>query len=162
MVRIPSGIDQREWIATHTLGLYHNINQLYDSISEMCAHCRNMTGPEKRRFTWERLFIAERNLEMSNFSFEKRFEKTDDRGKAIKYSAPQHCAMVFSYCQDKLSDTELFPTKFGNKVFIFGKKTFLGLDFPYDFIDQVQVINFHLWSVLCHIYHAHWIDVQVG
>ena len=73
-----------------------------------------MTGPEKRRFTWERLFIAERNLEMSNFSFEKRFEKTDDRGKAIKYSAPQHCAMVFSYCQDKLSDTELFPTKFGN------------------------------------------------
>ena len=55
MVQIPSGIDPREWIATHTLGLFHNINQLYDAISEVCAHCRNMNGPEKRRFTWERL-----------------------------------------------------------------------------------------------------------
>ncbi|CAG5113063.1 Oidioi.mRNA.OKI2018_I69.chr2.g7210.t1.cds [Oikopleura dioica] len=124
MVRIPSGIDPREWIATHTLGLFHNINQLYDAISEVCTHCRNMNGPEKRRFTW-----------------------TDDRGKAIKYSAPQHCAMVFSYCQDKLSDTTLFPTKFG-------------LDFPDDFIDQVQVIIFHLWTVICHIYQNHWTDVQ--
>ena len=121
MVRIPSGIDQREWIATHTLGLYHNINQLYDSISELCAHCRNMTGPEKRRFTWIRLFIDKHNFRRSIFHL-KSFEKTDDRGKAIKYSAPQHCAMVFSYCQDKLSDTALFPTKFGKINIHFLKK----------------------------------------
>ena len=74
------------------LGLFHNINHQYGALSELCTSesCRTMTGPGGVVFHWQ-----------------------DDRGKRIHCSAPQYCDSAMTYCQQRVTNTDIFPTKYG-------------------------------------------------
>lgn len=50
LVKLPYCIDQKEWLALHTVAFFENINLLYGTISEFCtnAGCPEMIGPENR------------------------------------------------------------------------------------------------------------------
>ena len=69
MISLPSGIDVQEWIATHALALFHNVDHHYAVVSELCTadSCPTMNGPAQSIFLW-----------------------LDERGKKIKCSAPQY------------------------------------------------------------------------
>jgi len=47
VVSKPQYVDTKEWIATHTISLFHNINLIYGTISEYCTAetCPLMQGP---------------------------------------------------------------------------------------------------------------------
>lgn len=126
MVQVPDGLGSNEWIAMHTLGLFHNINHQYGALSELCTSesCRTMTGPGGVVFHWQ-----------------------DDRGKRIHCSAPQYCDSAMTYCQQRVTNTDIFPTKYDQ-------------EFPANFLDEVKTIMGYLWSVVCHIYHRHWIQCK--
>ena len=74
------------------LGLFHNINHQYGALSELCTSesCRTMNGPGEVVFHWQ-----------------------DDRGKRIHCSAPQYCDSAMTYCQQMVTNTAIFPTRFG-------------------------------------------------
>jgi len=47
MIELPMGVDEQEWIATHALALFHNVDHHYGVISELCTadSCPTMRGP---------------------------------------------------------------------------------------------------------------------
>ena len=69
MIELPFGVDLHEWIATHALSLFHNVDHHYGVISELCTadSCPTMKGPQNTTFLW-----------------------VDERSKKIKCSAPQY------------------------------------------------------------------------
>jgi len=91
MVTLPPGIDKEEWIATHALALFHNIDHHYSVISELCTadSCPTMNGPNGAVFLW-----------------------VDERGKKIKCSAPQYIDYVMAHCQQLVTAQDVFPTKY--------------------------------------------------
>jgi len=91
MVTLPPGICVQEWIATHALALFHNVDHHYSVISELCTadSCPTMTGPGSAVFLW-----------------------VDERGKKIKCSAPQYIDYVMAHCQQLVTAQDVFPTKY--------------------------------------------------
>ncbi|KJH41647.1 Mob1/phocein family protein [Dictyocaulus viviparus] len=91
---LPPGIDQREWLATHTLALFDHVNALCGSLSEFCTPvvCQYMSYPG----TTKAYYI-------------------DERGKRHLYSAMQYMDCVMSFCEKASRCEEMFPTKYGNQ-----------------------------------------------
>nr|XP_002130698.1 MOB kinase activator 2 isoform X2 [Ciona intestinalis] len=91
VVTKPRNIDEREWIATHAIALFHNINQLYGTVSEFCTAdtCPIMQGPGQKQYAW-----------------------VDERGKKLKCTGPQYVDYVMTFCQKCASNQDLFPTKY--------------------------------------------------
>uniref|UniRef100_A0A7E4W9G2 MOB kinase activator-like 2 n=1 Tax=Panagrellus redivivus TaxID=6233 RepID=A0A7E4W9G2_PANRE len=89
----PYGIDKNEWLATHTLALFDNVNALCGSVSELCtpANCGTMSYPGVSKA----YFI-------------------DEKGKRHLYSASQYVDCVMSFCERSRKNEEIFPTKFGS------------------------------------------------
>ncbi|KAL7294775.1 hypothetical protein TKK_0011710 [Trichogramma kaykai] len=94
LVDLPSGIDYNEWLASHTIALFENINLLYGAISEFCTPvgCPDMTGPGFRTYLW-----------------------FDEKGKKTKVAAPQYIDYVMTFTQRTVSDEAQFPTKYANE-----------------------------------------------
>uniref|UniRef100_A0A915K467 Uncharacterized protein n=1 Tax=Romanomermis culicivorax TaxID=13658 RepID=A0A915K467_ROMCU len=92
IVRAPSHVDQKEWIASHLLAFFHHVNALYGSISEFCCpeNCPIMNGNNNQQILW-----------------------IDDRGRKFKYSAQQYIDCVMSFINKLIDSEETFPTKFG-------------------------------------------------
>lgn len=91
VVHLPPQIDQREWVATQVISLFHNINLEYGTMSEFCTAetCPTMQGAAQTQYMW-----------------------LDDRGKKLKCTAPQYIDYVMTYCQKCVSNEKLFPTKY--------------------------------------------------
>jgi len=89
----PSHVDTKEWIATQTINLFHNINAIYGTISEFCTAetCPAMQGPCQTQYTW-----------------------IEERGKKVKTTAAQYIDYVMTYCQKSISNQHLFPTKYAH------------------------------------------------
>lgn len=94
LTAIPPGMDKNEWLATHTLSLFENVNALCGTMSEVCTPvtCPIMSYPGETKAQW-----------------------VDDR-KKHKYSYPamQYIDCVMSFCETTSKDEQLFPTKYGN------------------------------------------------
>jgi len=93
LVTKPDHVDVREWIATHTISLFHNINLIYGTISEYCTAetCPLMQGPCQTYYTW-----------------------VEERGKKLKCTAAQYIDYVMTFCQKSISNQKLFPTKYAH------------------------------------------------
>ncbi|XP_039268696.1 MOB kinase activator 2-like isoform X2 [Styela clava] len=93
VVHLPPQIDQKEWVATQVISLFHNINLEYGTMSEFCTaeSCPTMQGAGQMQYWW-----------------------TDDRGKKLKCTAPQYIDYVMTYCQKCVSNEKLFPTKYAH------------------------------------------------
>nr|CAB3263889.1 MOB kinase activator 2 [Phallusia mammillata] len=91
VVRMPCKMDLKEWVATQTISLFHNVNLLYGTVSEFCTAetCPVMQGPCQTQYTW-----------------------VEERGKKLKCTAPQYIDYVMTFCQKCVSNQELFPTKY--------------------------------------------------
>jgi hypothetical protein len=90
---IPYGVDRKEWLATHTLALFDNVNALCGIIAELCTpvSCPVMSYPGVSKA----YFI-------------------DERGKRHQYSAIQYIDNVMCLCERSRKNEALFPTKFGS------------------------------------------------
>jgi len=91
MIELPMGVDEQEWIATHALALFHNVDHHYGVISELCTadSCPTMRGPGGTTFLW-----------------------VDERSKKIKCSAPQYIDYAMAHCQQLVTNQTVFPTKY--------------------------------------------------
>ncbi|CAK8686322.1 unnamed protein product [Clavelina lepadiformis] len=91
IIHKPADVDTKEWVATHTISLFHNANLLYGTVSEFCTaeSCPIMQGPCQMQYTW-----------------------VEERGKKLKCTAPQYIDYVMTYCQKCVTNQELFPTKY--------------------------------------------------
>jgi len=125
MVELPHLVDENEWLATHTVGLFHNVNNLLEVMSEICTAetCPTMNGPYECVFNWQ-----------------------DDRGKSIRVTAPQYFDFAMTWCQQRITNQEIFPTKFGDQ-------------FPFDYLINVKQIIEFIWVIICHIYHSHYVQI---
>ena len=65
----------------------------------------------------------------------------------MRVSAPQYYDFAMTWCQQRLTNQDIFPTKFGDS-------------FPENYKSYIQRIMLVLWAVICHIYHAHWIQIK--
>ncbi|VDK87965.1 unnamed protein product [Litomosoides sigmodontis] len=90
--KLPQGMDKNEWLATHTLSLFENVNALCGTISEMCTpvSCPIMSYPGVPKAQW-----------------------VDERRKHHPYSAMQYIDCVLSFCEKSVKDERLYPTKYG-------------------------------------------------
>jgi len=93
VVSKPQYVDTKEWIATHTISLFHNINLIYGTISEYCTAetCPLMQGPCQTNYVW-----------------------VEERGKKLKCTAAQYIDYVMTFCQKSISNQKLFPTKYAS------------------------------------------------
>jgi len=91
---LPGGLDYNEWLASHTIGFFENINYIYGTISEFCtpSSCPDMVGPGPRQYLW-----------------------VDEKGKKSRLSAPQYIDYIMTYVQKTINDEATFPTKHGNE-----------------------------------------------
>lgn len=94
LVDLPPGLDYNEWLASHTMALFDNVNLVYGSVSEFCTQsgCPDMTGPGQRIYLW-----------------------FDEKGKKTKVAAPQYIDYVMTFIQKTISDENIFPTKYANE-----------------------------------------------
>ncbi|VDN06191.1 unnamed protein product [Thelazia callipaeda] len=90
--KLPQGMDKNEWLATHTLSLFENINALCGTILEVCTpvSCPIMSYPGVPKAHW-----------------------IDERRKHHPYSAMQYIDCVLSFCEKSVKDERLYPTKYG-------------------------------------------------
>ena len=65
----------------------------------------------------------------------------------MRVSAPQYYDFAMTWCQQRLTNQDIFPTKFGDQ-------------FPDDYMMYIKRIMGVLWAVICHIYHVHWIQIK--
>uniref|UniRef100_A0AC35TYE7 MOB kinase activator-like 2 n=1 Tax=Rhabditophanes sp. KR3021 TaxID=114890 RepID=A0AC35TYE7_9BILA len=93
LVALPSGMNKCEWIASHVLPIFENVNALCGSISELCtaSTCNVMTYPGCPKAYW-----------------------LDERGKRYVYSATNYIDSVMSFCEKTRTNEAFFPTKYGN------------------------------------------------
>ncbi|KAI5732306.1 hypothetical protein M8J77_024661 [Diaphorina citri] len=91
---MPQGVDFNEWLASHTIAIFDNINLIYGTISEFCtmSECPDMSGPSFRTYLW-----------------------VDEKGKKSRIAAPQYVDYVMTYIQKTIGDESNFPTKYGNE-----------------------------------------------
>lgn len=94
LIEMPQGVDFKEWLASHTIAIFENINLIYGTISEFCtmSECPDMSGPSLRTYLW-----------------------VDEKGKKLRIAAPQYVDYVMTYIQKTISDESVFPTKYGNE-----------------------------------------------
>ena len=52
-----------------------------------------------------------------------------------------------TWCQQHLTNQDIFPTKYGDS-------------FPSNYRQYVHRIMLLIWTILCHIYHAHWLQIK--
>lgn len=47
LVELPAGLDYNEWLASHTMALFENVNLVCACLSDFCtpSGCPDMTGP---------------------------------------------------------------------------------------------------------------------
>jgi len=93
LVTMPLGLDENEWMASHTISLFEHVNLIYGTISEFCTSttCADMTGPCTRTYLW-----------------------FDEKGKKVKVAAPQYVDYVMTFIQKTINDESIFPTKSTN------------------------------------------------
>lgn len=93
LVDLPQGLDYNEWLASHTLALFENVNLVYGTISEFCTPtcCSEMKAPGTKTYLWY-----------------------DEKGKKTRIPAPQYIDYVMTFIQRTVSDESIFPTKFNN------------------------------------------------
>ncbi|XP_050527431.1 MOB kinase activator-like 2 [Daktulosphaira vitifoliae] len=93
LVDIPNGIDYNEWLASHTISIFDNVNLIYGAISEFCtiSGCPDMIGPGYRTYLW-----------------------FDEKGKKSRVAAPLYIDYVMTYIQKTINDETIFPTKYAN------------------------------------------------
>ncbi|XP_050430757.1 MOB kinase activator-like 2 [Adelges cooleyi] len=93
LIEMPNGIDYNEWLASHTISIFDNINLVYGTISEFCTitGCPDMIGPSYRTYLW-----------------------FDEKGKKSRVAAPLYIDYVMTYIQKTINDETIFPTKFAN------------------------------------------------
>ncbi|KAK7582601.1 hypothetical protein V9T40_014046 [Parthenolecanium corni] len=91
LIELPSGLDYNEWLASHTIAIFDNVNLMYGTISEFCTAtgCPDMVGPGLRTYLW-----------------------FDDKGKKTRLSAPQYVDYVMTFTQKTINDEAVFPTKY--------------------------------------------------
>ena len=138
---------------TLAVGLFHNTNNLLNVITDICTSetCLSMNGPNGEFFvcflipTW--CETSNMNLSSTSNLLECVFNWQDDRGKNMRVSAPQYYDFAMTWCQQRLTNQDIFPTKFGDQ-------------FPDDYMMYIKRIMSVLWAVICHIYHVHWIQIK--
>uniref|UniRef100_A0A0N5AEX5 Mob1/phocein family protein n=1 Tax=Syphacia muris TaxID=451379 RepID=A0A0N5AEX5_9BILA len=93
MTVTPAGMDKNEWLASHILSLFENVNALCGTLSELCTpvSCPVMSYPGVQKVQW-----------------------VDERKKHHAYSAMQYIDCVMTFCEKTSKDEQLFPTKYGN------------------------------------------------
>ncbi|XP_056622869.1 MOB kinase activator 2 isoform X1 [Triplophysa dalaica] len=89
---LPHGIDQQEWVATHTVSFFQNTNVLLSALSDFCSMttCPTAKGPKNTLYEW-----------------------TDDQGRKLKCVAPVYIDYAMCYIQELLTDERVFPSKTG-------------------------------------------------
>ena len=109
-------------------------------MSEICTaeSCPTMNGP----YGGNKLIVV-KLMVLS----ECVFNWQDDRGKSIRVTAPQYYDFAMTWCQRRITNQEIFPTKFGDP-------------FPVDYAVNVKQIIRFIWVCLCHIYHAHYVQIK--
>ncbi|VDN25735.1 unnamed protein product [Gongylonema pulchrum] len=98
LTMLPQGVDSNEWLATHTLSLFENVNALCGAISELCTpvSCPIMSYPGVTKAHW-----------------------VDEKRKHHVYSAMQYIDCVLSFCEKSTKDEQLYPTKYGQRYIDF-------------------------------------------
>ncbi|XP_021954358.1 MOB kinase activator-like 2 [Folsomia candida] len=93
LVEMPTGLEENEWMASHTIALFEHVNLIYGTISEFCTStsCPDMNGPCMRTYLW-----------------------FDEKGKKVKVAAPQYIDYVMTFIQKTINDECVFPTKTTN------------------------------------------------
>ncbi|EDO38953.1 predicted protein [Nematostella vectensis] len=128
----PTGIDFNEWIASHTLGHFNQINLLYGCIIEVCtaASCPTMSGPGALTYLW-----------------------CDDKGKKTKASiaAPQYIDYVMTYVEKYVHDDAVFPSKFGMTF----PSTFLTT------VKKIEKLLFHVLAHLFCAHYADFVKLEL-
>ncbi|CAF4949633.1 unnamed protein product [Rotaria sp. Silwood1] len=122
LIRQPEGVDQNEWIASHIVSFFNHITILYGAISHLCttSTCPIMIGPQNSLYYW-----------------------IDERGKKVKYSAPQYIELIITFIQKTLSNETIFPTRLDHK-------------FPSTFSIIIRKMVRLLFHCLSHIYAVHY------
>ena len=101
---------------------FDQINVLYGAIADHCTPqtCPTMNAPGNNQFYW-----------------------FDEKGKKLKYPAPQYIDTSLTYVAKLVSDESLFPTKTGHP-------------FPNQFDAYVKKIHKQLFHIMAHMYHSHY------
>uniref|UniRef100_A0A023GF84 Putative cell cycle-associated protein mob1-1 n=1 Tax=Amblyomma triste TaxID=251400 RepID=A0A023GF84_AMBTT len=93
-VMLPEGEDLNEWIAVHTVDLFHQVCMVYGTIAHFCTEssCAVMTAGPKYEYHWA-----------DGQSFRE----------PIRCSAPAYINHLASWVQGQLDDETLFPSQVG-------------------------------------------------
>jgi len=92
--QLPKGVEENEWVATHTIKLFENLNLICSCLSDYCTveSCPTMSGGQNQVFYW-----------------------VSDRNKKTRPPAPTYIEIVMSWIEKQIKDENVFPTKYGNQ-----------------------------------------------
>ena len=180
---LPNNIDRNEWIATNMIGLFKQIFIIYDAVGNFCDHrknvkCREMRGVRGEKF-YRQLFrknfgspgTNKEDMTCSSFLNDDRDFNTSGSGIGIggnfvsnlaanlqtslymyqTYSkdsipAPRYVNWVRERCIEIINNQDYFPTKYG-------------ANFGPDFLQTMALMAKWLYSVISHLYYAHFLDL---
>ncbi|KHN83831.1 MOB kinase activator-like 2 [Toxocara canis] len=157
LTALPPGMDKNEWLATHTLSLFENVNALCGTMTELCTpvSCPIMSYPALSLFenvnalcgTMTELCTPV-SCPIMSYPGVPKAHWVDERRKHHLYSAMQYIDCVMSLCETSSKDEQLFPTKYGS--------VFAG-----NFESHCRRLVRLLWHCCGHLYSKHWEQLAV-
>ncbi len=118
LVELPDiGIDYCEWLASHTLALFGNVNLIYGSVSEFCTpiSCPEMNGPEGKWVLFS--FFCSFQGPLTNLPWTSRtYLWYDEKGRKTKVHARQYIDYVMTYICRITSDETFFSHKIWQRI----------------------------------------------
>ncbi|XP_051131813.1 MOB kinase activator-like 1A [Andrographis paniculata] len=93
-VKLPQGIDYREWLAVNTVDFFNHVNVLYGALTEFCTHstCPIMSAGPKYEYRWADGIIVTAPIEVT---------------------APEYAEFLLDWIEDLLKDDSIFPKNLG-------------------------------------------------
>lgn len=126
----PDGEDQNEWIAFCTTELFETTQMLYSLLSSKCLDEEKQCSCMSAGDNYQYMWIDNKVFK-----------------KPTVMSAPSYIGLLFEWVSEQLNNENIFPTE-------------PSVSFPRDFQKTVRSIFRRLIRVYCHIYHAHFHDIQ--
>jgi len=92
VVQLPQGEDKKEWVSSHTLDFYNQVQMMYGTVVDKCTPetCEIMNAGPKVEYYW-----ADGNIVK----------------KPVRLCAQEYCARLFAWIQEQVEDETLFPSK---------------------------------------------------
>jgi len=130
-VKLPTGIEENEWIASQVLGIFEEMIYLKSLLEEFCTEdtCPKMSAGKHIEYRWSDPYAPDECNRMPR-----------------QLSAPDYMNTLASFAYDLLSNRQIIPID--------------GSPMPEDFCDHMKMLLKRIFRVYAHTYIHHFVEFR--